>query len=330
MVASVIGGPIVQTLDRDKEGFRNYRVIHNVETTNILDGPQVVMNAGGLPAIGATWNFGNDTDIWCFCLPNLKIKPKDQRDNEPVKYWTAEQTFTNKPLNRCQTTTVDNPILEPQKISGSFVKYREEAILDRFGNLILSSSHEGYVGPQVEFDKNRPTVRIEQNVAALELDVFSPLIDNLNDSLMWGLGPRRIKFSNVSWERKYYGICNVYYTRVFDFDIRYDTFDRYLLDEGKKVLHGHWATVKEVGSGNIGWVLDDIDGGPPDPEDPTHFDHYKDHNGENTRVVLDGNGLPAYTTIVDGSATTSNGAAQVKVEKYDETNLFILGVPASL
>ena len=330
MTAAVIGGPLSKSVARDEEGYRTYKIKHRIKTTDPLDGPQIALTATGLPAIGSFWNFDNDVDAWCFCLPTIVLKAQEQKKNELVNYWTAEQTFTNKPFDRCQTTTIDDPLLEPQKVSGSFVKFQEEAVVDRDGYLILSSSHEQYRGSQVEFDSNKPTVRVEQNVATLDLDVFSQNIDDVNDAILWGLGPRRVKLSNVSWERKYHGVCNIYYTRIFDFDIDYNTFDKYLLDEGKKVLNGHWATEKEIAAGETGWVLDDIDGAPPDPNDPTHFNHYKDRNGENTRVVLDGMGLPAYTTIVSGTATTSNGAAQIKVEKYNESNLLLLGIPSSL
>jgi len=265
--------------------------------------------------------------------------------------------------------------------------------------MIKSSSHEQIRGRQVEFDNNKPSVTIRQNVAALGLSTFSQMVDTVNSVPMWGLGTRRIKLSNAPWERKYYGRCHVYYTRTFEFDIDYKTFDRDAVDEGTKVLHGHWggvsgtgltvsitvnanggistATIVNPGSGyprsttvqlsiddslsgsgqgsggvlqaktnssgvvtsvlvvnvgtaysagtvatasNVMWVLDDINGDSPDPENPQHFDRYKDRNGENTRAILDGAGCPV---------ASPSFAAKIPIEYYPESNFFTLGIPVS-
>src|SRR5690606_22693106 len=100
--------------------------------------------------------------------------------------------------------------------------------LDRYGNPIKSSSHEQFRGSNVEFDANRPTVWVDQNVSSLGLATFASMIDCVNDRPLWGLPKRRIKLSNVTWERKMYGTCRFYYTRKLEFDIRYDGFDRRL------------------------------------------------------------------------------------------------------
>lgn len=330
MSASVFGeGPITKELIRDSEGHRDYKVEHIVVTTDILDGPTVVMGASGLPVIGSLWNFGNDTDVWAFCYPDLKITVHQKKVGDATKYWKVGQKFSTRPLDRCQDETIEDPLLQDQKVSGSFVKYTQEISKDRFGDPIRTSSHELIHGPQVEFDFNRPTVRIEQNVASLELPTFTEMFDTVNNAMLWGLGPRRIKLSDGFWERKWYGLCNIYYTRVFDFDIDFATFDREIMDEGTKVLNGHWATDSDA------WILDNIGGSAPDKTDPTHFIRYKDRNGENSRVILDGKGLPADTFVTLGSGeftgtgTDSDAAAQIHVEHYDESNFLLLGIPTT-
>lgn len=326
MVAAILDGQMKWSGDRDEEGHRTYKITHRVEAA-FTDGPWNVMNATGLPLVGSYWNFDGDSDPWAFCYPTMKVTP-EINDGEKNKYWRVEQTFSTKPLNRCQDESIEDPLLEPQKVSGSFVKYTQEATRDRFGQSIVNSAHEHYRGPRVEFDHNRPTVRIEQNVASLGLDTFSQLIDHVNDSPMWGLPARTVKLSNVSWERKLHGICNFYYTRIFDFDINYFTFDRKVPDEGTKVLHGHWASQDDTGTGGeTGWVLDNINGSPPDPNNPQHFDRFKDRRGENARTLLDGAGKP-----LEGSAMGTGGTTDpivFTIEYYPESNLLALGVPTS-
>lgn len=310
-------------LTRDeKEGHRDYVIEHRVQTNDIEDGPFTVMLAAGLPAIGSTWVFGNDNDPWAFCTPYMKVsRVKGLRDAEPSKYWDVEQRFTTRPMNRCQDLAIEDPLLEPMRISGSFVKYLEEATHDYEGNPFLTSSLEPIKGAIVEFDANRPTVVIGQNVANLELDVFSAMIDHVNDAPLWGLGSRCIKLSNAPWERKYFGLCNVYYTRTLEFDIRYDTFDRETFDEGYMVLHGHW----DDATGD--WEVTDVaEGVPADATNPAHFIQRKDVNNENIKGFLDGEGKPLYSL----SGTGTGEPVIIPIRKYEESNFLLLGIPATL
>lgn len=320
--------------ERDPDGHRSYFLTWIVITSDEEDGPFVVMLAPGLPVPGTAWTFGNINDPWAFATAKLSVKPRDQRSGEKFKHWLVEQEFTTKPTKRCQDSSIEDPLLEPQKISGSFVKYTKQAIYDKDGNPIRNSSYELLAeiakGNALEFDANRPTVQIEQNVATLGLDVFSQMVDTVNDATLWGLGPRRIKLSNVSWERKIYGTCNYYYTRKFEFDVDFNTFDRSVLDEGTKVLQGHWD---RRGTGH--WVIDRIGGSPANPLNPNHYMQAQDRNGNAIRVVLDGSGVPAAAVVESGSGTgtgtgESGPAGEIFVQYYPESNFSILGLPTSL
>jgi hypothetical protein len=317
MVASVIGGPVTTLLDRSEEGHRTYSVIHRVKSTDLADGPSVVLDASGLPAVGSPWSFGNDNDSWAYCTGYAKVRKHSAvKEGDPTQHWTVEQKFSTIPTTRCQDESIENPLLEPQSISGSFVKYMKEATHDRNGDPIKTSSHELIRGAQVEFDGNRPTVQIGQNVVSLGLSTFSQMVDTVNDSTLWGLSTRMIKLSNVSWERNIYGTCTYYYTRTFEFDIDFTTFDRVVLDEGTKALGrldpatGVWDSSTEFAPGV-----------PLDLDNPLHFTRYKDKHGENSRVILNGSGVPI-TTIAD--------AGSVDIEYYTESNFLSLGIPTSL
>lgn len=318
----ILGGRFVWGGERDDEGHRTYTIAHRVKTTDPLDGPNTVMQCPGLPAIGATWNFGNDVDVWAFCLPSMKVDLFKQRPGHPHRHWLVSQRFTTKPLKRCQDASIEDPLLEPQKISGSFVKYTKEVFRDRFGNYIKSSSHEMIRGPQVEFDANRPQVNIEQNVPTLELDLLASMVDTVNDTPLWGLGTRRIKLSEAAWERKYFGQCSIYFTRQLGFDIAWEGWDREIVDEGTKALNGR--NVNGV------WTIENFkDGTVPDKNNPLHFIRYKDGNGEIARVILNGLGEPAREATATGTGT-SFAPGQIAVDYYSEANLLLLGIPTDL
>lgn len=241
-------------MQRDEAGHREYKALWLVKVDDKDDGPAIVLQTPGLPLPGSIWVFGNDVDLWAWCRPNALIKPHEHEEGDPHLWWTVEQTFSTTPLplsiQRCQDTPIEDPLLEPPKVSGSFIKFQEEAQFDKDGLSIHTSSWEQLRGNQVEFDKNRPSVSIEQNVATQYEAVTLPAIymDYVNDSEMWGLPARTVKLSNATWSKQYHGQCQTYYTRTLEFEINYSTFDRALLDEGTKVLQGHWGTGKGKGA----------------------------------------------------------------------------------
>lgn len=289
-------------LGRDAEGHREYKVTFLVITEDPFDGPLTVLNTPGLPIVGDPYILGNDLDNWAYCKPSCNVSPVQQK--EPCTWWEAEFTFSTKyDDKRCKDSNIEDPLLTPDRISGGFTKYQEEAATDYFGSPITSSSHEQIRGAQVEFDKNRPTVKIVQNRVNLELDLISQLIDVLNDAPLWGLAQRCVKLSNVSWERKFYARCYMYYERTLEFELRYEGFDRVLLDEGSKVLNGRWND--SDGSWTLVAVPGSSDTPNPNPNNPTHFMKMIDRAGNPMRVILDGAGKPSGILVTSGSYNLS-------------------------
>jgi hypothetical protein len=233
--------PISWSLEIDEMTYRNYSATFMVKTTDPMDGPGIVSQTAGLPQMGAPYQLGNDADQWAFCYPNMKISISQEKKGETTRFWEVGMKFSTKPLNLCLTVPITDPLLQPQEASGSFVKYTKPGFYDRYGNPITSSSHELFQGPQNEWDGNRPTVKLSQNVSSLDLQIFGSYVDCLNQFPIWGVPARCVKLSSASWTRKAYGICSFYYTREFEFDINMETFDRMIPDHGTKVLNGQWG-----------------------------------------------------------------------------------------
>jgi hypothetical protein len=221
------------------------------------------------------------------------------------------------------------------------IKSKIEAIKDRNGTPFKSSSHEMFRGPQVEYDSSHPTVHIEQNVSTLELPLCTSLMDHLNDDTLWGLDARRIKLSNFSWEEKWYDVCSYYYTRIFDFEVKNnanDSWDNTILDEGTRVLNGRWADTDDAEcTADDRWVTVDVCGAAPDQANPQDFTRYKDRNGENSRVLLNGAGKPANATtlqVISGTGETGTGntgeIAELQFEYYPEGDFTQLNIPTTI
>lgn len=324
MTASLVGaeGRRKWSLTRDREGHRDYLLVSLVKTTDNDDGPATVLATPGLPAVGDSWTYGNDIDGFALCHPDVRITPT--RHDEPHRLWIVENHFRTLPMERCQDTPIEDPLLEPDKISGSFIRFTREATRDRFGNFILSSSHELIRGPQVEFDDSRAQVRITQNVSDLQLPTLTQFVDTVNDAPLWGLPKRTIKLSEPTFERRYRGICEIYYTRTLTFDIDFNTFDRKALDEGTRVLKGRWSAGCVAGSvwtTNFG----------VDPNDVSDFMKFVDCAGNPIEnVILNGAGEPITSPLGTGIGAGGAGPAYIQVEKYAESNFLLLNIPTTL
>lgn len=358
-MATAVWGRRTWSGQRDSDSYRTYKIKWLV-LGDYLDGPANVMQAAGMPVPGTPWLFDADMDIWAWCRPDMDVKIHQELEGTPNRWWTCEQTFSNKPPGKdkgdsggnpegCDKKQIDNPLMQPPQVSGSFIRYTEEATeaelvqvvsgaseefagsVQRDSTKIMNSAFEQIRGPQVEFDANRPQVVIEQNVLNLELGLLTEYNDCVNDRSLWGIPKRCIKFTSGPWSRKFHGTCNVYYTRqlVFDIWVKVNArgelvsgHDRILLDEGTKALHGKNSKGE--------WVLTEVKKGDwPDRNNPMHYVRYKDAHGENARVILDGRGEPVDSTPGTGSGTGEKDPGEIRVFKYPERNLLNLGVPVS-
>jgi len=337
------------SMQRDENGHREYKIkLRVISNDPQNDGPAVVAQTPGLPLPYSLWIIDNDVDTWAWCKWDLEIdQAQETLEGESDGQWDVGLTFTTKwpewknstgqndSGGSCRTEQVEDPLLEPFKISGTSVKYTEEQSKDRFGTIIASSSHERFRGPQVEFDKNRHTVKISMNVAVLNAPLVLGMLDHVNTNILWGLPPRTIKLSTWAWERKFWGTCTVYYTWTLDFDVRFDTFDRKIMDEGSLVLNGAYDTNGKWHNVNIDAnpVTGSLGTTPPNPANPQHFCRYKDRFGNLRRTPLDGHGRPASTIV--GSGTFGTGSSLVETDPpaffflqyYPEADFTLLGIP---
>lgn len=333
MATEIIPGQIHWSLTRDSKGHREYTVRHKVRCT-ASDGPGAALLTPGIPLPGSPWVFDNDADFWAFCKQDAKVTPTIDDHSGNTQY-IVEQIFSTKPdLKQCQEEQFEDPLLQPQKVSGTFVKYTEENHYNRDGSPIVTSSFELLRGAIVEFDRNRPQIRIEQNVAVLDFALCAALVDTVNSSILWGLPPRTIKLSSFDWERKFYGTCYYYYTRIFTFDIRADGFDRSALDEGSKALRGRWDKRPTSPTYKQYVLAPGVDYENGGYLNPANFIRYKDWNGENAKTLLNGRGRPYDTgAIAEDSTGSGTGTGDdrtigvIPIEVYQEGDFLLLGIP---
>lgn len=292
MACVVIGGQRVWSGGIDEEGYRSYKVSFIVQGIPGVDGPAQALQAVGLPLIGSTYFItANEIDLWAWRRPTTEVSPYSQEGGEKHAYQEVVCNFSNKRPEKGRETDPgvppDDPLAQPPKISGKSVKYTTEATHDRYGRPINTSSHEQIRGAQNEWDDNRRSVTIQQNVA--ELGLADYFVNMLNSEVLWGNPPRTVKLSDFNWNKQWVGTVSYYYSRTLEFDIDPKGFDRSILDEGTKVLNGRWNTPSETD----GWIVTNLpDGTVPNPDNPAHFIAATDRQGNPLKMILDGAGKP--------------------------------------
>jgi hypothetical protein len=298
------------SMESDDDGHSEYTIQWLIETTDPLDGPTSIWLSGAIAAVGSTWGYGNDIDLQAWCRPRMSFRMVVE--DEPNTLWIVEQYFSSKPILRCQDASPGDPLAEPPKWGGTFGRFMRQTTIDKDDNVITNSSLQRV---PIEVPDIQPTITVTQNVATLNLTGRATVLRApLNDAPLWGLPARCIMFSKYTWEQNFYGLCYTYFTETLEFEANADTFDTEFIDEGSRVLNGHWD---DTGA----WVLDDINGGAPSANNPNHFIRYVDRNGFPGTTLLDGAGKP----LTDAGSPVVRTARPMK-----ESNLLLLGIPATL
>lgn len=325
---SVLGRPESWRMKSDRDGFRDYDVVYIVRVDPAIHGPYAAWTCPGLPNAGDVWDEISLIDEWAFFTQEGGVEPYGPGHNN--EFFKVTLVASTRPTKDCASDTGGDPLTIPNRVSVRFITYQKEATEDRLGDPIDNSAFELFRGPQNEWDAHRLQVVIEQNVSSLEVDLIDSLMNHLNDEPLWGFPARTVKLSGAEVDPQYRANCEQYYKRRLTFDVAFD-FDRDLLDEGTKVLRGKWDT-NRLSSTYGAWVVAEDEDGPyglVDPTNPRNYIRYKDWNQENTRVVLNGHGLPVDTSNAT-PGTADDTAGRIHVEYYSQGNLNALGVPLDL
>lgn len=306
-MSATLLGPWDWSAGRSLEGHRTYEIwwllsVDGNSPPGAIDDPSVLYGTAGLPAIGSTWtaiSWINGADDWAFCTPEITVKPHDHLPGEAPSHYLLKNTFTTLPMERCNSTTIENPLNEPHTLSGGWVNKRVQDHQDRDGLPYASSTGEPLIGAETEKDDADWELIVGFNSLNIPLATVNSLRHTLNNAPLWGLAAEKSKFSKYRFTRKLYGTCTYYYQNQMHFSIR-DDWAAYLADKGRMEL---------------------ITGGSA--SDPDDWRVAKDVYGENKPLLrLDTDGK----AIVSSSQTPST----ITRNPYFTGNHLLLGIPAIL
>lgn len=285
--------PIDWSMTTDEEGHRDYSVLWEVFTDGATYGPDDAMFCPGLPMPGASLNIGHCVDPWAFYQRKGSAKLKERGKHRSV--WIVETAFSTRPVRRCQTDKMEDPLLEPHRVRGGFDTFQREPICDNSGDAILNSAGQRFRGPTVQIEDGWPTVEVEQNASWINLPFLAQYRYSVNNAVWWGCPIRTIKCKTFTWERVLYGLCYFYFRVTTSFQLNEETWDLHLLDEGDMVKVPNSS--------------------------PVRYKRAQDEYENLVHVLLDGHGeaLPA-------------GAAEVYLDKrvLAELDFSVVGWPAAL
>jgi hypothetical protein len=322
---AVVGGPIKWGVSQDKGRGREYHVTFRVQVAPLGMGPLAALFAEGLPAIGTVYQEpdpegGFLSDNWAYWTAERTVEQEAQEKPGGNQFFLVTCNASTRPGQECTSWEIDNPLAVPDRIRAESVNYQKEAFQDYLGNGLLNSAFEQFRGKEVEYDAHRVRIVIEGNRSTSGLADIESYMNYVNDMTMWGYPPRTVKLSHFESEPRYYVNCFKYWVNKWTFDVA-DDFDRCILDEGTKCLRGDWDKV--LGSLTYGQYILGVKPVPTalptyvNPEVPTDFIRFKDWHGQNTRVLLNGNGRPYNggntVFIPNGTITGATNASPIVV-----------------
>jgi len=223
----------------DEEGHDTYDVTWQVITNDPGDHAQTVKDAVLLVyPPGTPYAIDNDMDLEAVARRPHSAK-RSAQSKGGLRTWFVGQKYTTKPLDRCQDERFENPLLEPAKVSGSFVSRMIAVTEDRHGDPLTNSASEPEL-PAPEIHDDTDTVIIEVNLptAQFSLAQRGELRNKCNSVGMWGLPARTVLLMQWRWKPAYYGMCLKYIKCILEFGIDFEGWNHVRTDRGFRIKDG--------------------------------------------------------------------------------------------
>jgi hypothetical protein len=156
--------------------------------------------------------------------------------------------------NPLEHSSDGDPINQPMRFRLEGVNTPEpiwETIPDDAGaTKPICNSAGDYFDPPVEGDVLRLTMRVQRNERLPAIATLLKLANNVNRDVWNGFPARTVKIDPIVLpEREYSQVSDsIYYPMEYTFQIRFDTWDKVLLDQGKRrlVTSGGTTTLQNI------------------------------------------------------------------------------------
>lgn len=146
---------------------------------------------------------------------------------------------TNNPIN---------PLSMPPQFEWNIEKTSRIADVDNAGNPIQNSAKMPFADP-VEVDDSRTTLRVSTNEATFNEDMPATYVDTVNNATWRSKAARTVKCESINARLNYDSTQGNYYSVVYEFAIKPDTWDVKVADVGYEYTDGtnHYKFMDEDG-----------------------------------------------------------------------------------
>ena len=200
---------------------RRFSMRYLVETSDALDGPNIIRSSPLVPQLGDSYSAGNDVDIYATCV-DVQIRAT----GSPFA-WEVTAVYDTE---RYVGTLLNNPLNMPAEISWDFAKYERPMLRDLTNTPILNSSKLPFDPPVMQEDV-RPLLTIVRNEATYDPSLSVAYQEACNSDVFAGEPAYTAKLVTYS-AQKQIDIGFQYWRVTYQIEFRRETFALFLLDQG--------------------------------------------------------------------------------------------------
>jgi hypothetical protein len=179
--------------NRQEDFHRTYTIKFRVITDDVLDGPNTVLDGNGVPRLGDSYAFGNDTDgnatARTFAVKLMTEKDSRRLWEVTVSYSTQGGTSDKQSGGNGSGSS---PIDWGWRVSGSFFSHMRAPTKDRNGRALVNLVQEPFLPPP-EIDDPQLTIVLEKNHPTFSISTWANARGKVNSVAIWGLERRQLK-----------------------------------------------------------------------------------------------------------------------------------------
>lgn len=216
-------GPIFELVNR------RYKRVLVVETNDINDGPEIILNTPGMPQLGSSYALGNDFDTIAVCV-DLQCEPDP---NSPY-VWKVSALYDS---SRTVDLGLSNPLNLPAEITWTFAKYEYPLQRDANGVPMANSSGERF-DPPLTVEVSRPILTVSRNEASYNEEIAIAYQDAVNSDTFGPAEPLQAKISMITGQRMV-DIGIQYWKVTYEIEFQVRTFCLFVIDQGFRNIAGY-------------------------------------------------------------------------------------------
>jgi len=209
----------------DAEGTHTYTNVYIVLTDDKDDGADTARGAGavalGLPDYNDSWAWGNDSNSNALAKTRSADIASLDETSPYYRKWKVTIGYTTAGQSRDPAggggsgsgseEGIQDPLLEPWKLSGSYIQTTRRTSVDKNGANVTNSADEPIL---FDVPSGYDSLIMNGNTATISLTTRAANVTKSNSTAMWGLAVRQVYLNQWSWDIAYRGTTPYFVNRL--------------------------------------------------------------------------------------------------------------------